>query len=106
MAGQSTDASHIRRLEREARKRLAGRLDAIRVKHEYSLNFLADAAQIGRGHLSNIFAGRSNVTLTTLVKLAYALGVDPAELLAPGPVDAPSFSRGRPRTRRTRRISK
>ena len=40
---------------------------------ETTLKFLADASQLRQGHLSELFAGKSNVTLKTLVKLQLAL---------------------------------
>lgn len=100
MAGHGIDAREVRRLDRQARERLAGRLEALRRERDYTLNFLADAAQVGRGHLSSVFAAKTNVTLGTLVKLAYALDVDVSQLLAGGPVSAPRLVRGRPRSRR------
>jgi transcriptional regulator with XRE-family HTH domain len=103
MEASGSDTRQIERLERQVRERLAARLDALRRQHDYTLNFLADAAQIGRGHLSGIFGTKANVTLTTLVKLAYALDVDVADLLQPGATGSPSMVRGRPRTRRARR---
>ncbi len=102
MAGRGTDASEVKRFEAEARTRLAGRLETLRRERDYSMSFLADAAQIGRGHLSSIFAGQANVGLATLVKLAYALEVDVAALLADAKTTTPAFRRGRPRTRRVR----
>ncbi len=43
---------------------------------------LADAAGLDRTYVSSLERGRRNPTLTTIVKLAKALGVEPHVLLA------------------------
>ena len=104
MAARSVDARQVARIDHQARERLAGRIEALRQKQDMSVNFLADSAQLSRGHLSRIFAAKINVTMITLAKLAYALEVDIGELLQPGPLVKPVFARGRPPRQRRRYV--
>lgn len=48
-----------------------------------SMNHLADAAGVSRGALSDVLARKQSPTLTTLQRLADALGVPVGRLLLP-----------------------
>lgn len=64
--------SNLRRLRRQARLTQAA---------------LAEAAGIAQTYVGQIERAKKNATLEVLGKLATALGVDPAELLRPVPID-------------------
>lgn len=100
MPTKDTDDAEIDRLEGELRLRLASRLEELRRRENRSLAFLADAAKLTGSHLSKMLRGSTNITLRSIVKLAYALDVDAVELLRAGPIIKPKVKRGRPRTRR------
>jgi transcriptional regulator with XRE-family HTH domain len=59
------------------------RVRSLRKEQGHSLRGFAKITGINRSHLSDIELGRVNVTLETLMCLAYALEVDVAELLRP-----------------------
>ena len=59
------------------------RVRSLREEQGHSLRGFARTTGINRSHLSDIELGRVNVTLETLMCLAYALEVDVAELLRP-----------------------
>jgi transcriptional regulator with XRE-family HTH domain len=44
---------------------------------------LAELAELSPRHIQKIEAGEANVTLATIVKVAFALGVDLRDLFAP-----------------------
>jgi transcriptional regulator with XRE-family HTH domain len=100
MVKTGDDKKNAAAVERDARLRIAARLEEARRAQGLTLRFLEDAAQLTRASLSPVFAGKSNITIKTLAKLAYALDLDVADLLKPGPGPKASFQRGRPRTRR------
>lgn len=62
--------------------RLAKRVKSLRSSHKLTQEGLAIKANIALRHLQKIERGEVNVTLETLSKLAHALEVDPAELIA------------------------
>lgn len=100
MPAKDKDATEIDRLEQEVRTRLASRLEELRQKEGATLAFVADAAQLTGSHVSKMLRGDTNITLRSLVKLAYALDVDVSDLLKKGPVIKPRTKRGRPKTKR------
>lgn len=100
MPTRDKDSLEVSKGEREMRTRLASRLEEFRQKEGLTLKFIADAAQLTDSHLSQLLLGKTNVTLKTLVKLAYALDVDVIDLLKNGPVIRPKPKRGRPKIRR------
>lgn len=64
-----------------SRDRAAARVSAFRHERGLSQGDLATRASMPQQHLQRIEAGKQNITLATLDRLAEALGVDPAELL-------------------------
>lgn len=60
------------------------RLRTIRVQRGLSQERLAQVAELDRTYISSCEAGRRNVTLKTLFRLAEALDVDPAVFIAQG----------------------
>jgi len=62
-------------------QRFGRNLKRIRVGKGISQGDIVRALGIGRGFMSNIENGKANPTLTTIVKLARALGVSAGELL-------------------------
>ena len=103
MANRDKDEAEIDRLEKELRERLASRLEELRRKEGATLAFVADAAQLTGSHISKMLLGKTNITLRSLVKLAYSLDVDVTDLLSKGPMVKPKVVRGRPRHRRAPR---
>jgi transcriptional regulator with XRE-family HTH domain len=65
----------------DIRLRLARHVKTRRVAHQLTQEGLAVKANIALRHLQKIERGEVNVTLETLSKLAYALDVDPVELV-------------------------
>lgn len=63
-------------------RRLSANLKALTRRRGWSMNQLADFAVVGRGYLSEVVRGRKSPSLRTLVKLAEALEVEVAKLLA------------------------
>jgi transcriptional regulator with XRE-family HTH domain len=59
------------------------RVRSLREEQGHSLRSFARTTGLNRSHLSDIELGRVNVTLETLMCLAYALEVDVSELLRP-----------------------
>lgn len=92
------DTKELTKLVKEVRERLASRVDELRKRD--SLKYVEDSAQIPRGTLSRLLSAKLNVSLDTLVRLAYAIGVDVSELLRPGPGRKPEVRVGRPKTKR------
>jgi len=102
LSQQDKDAKELARLEKEARSRLASRLEELRRQEgARTLKFVGDSSQLGSAHITLLLQGKKNVTLKTLVKLAYAFNVDITDLLKAGPTVKSQVKRGRPRTRRT-----
>lgn len=65
----------------DIRLRLARQIKTRRVAHKLTQEGLAVKANIALRHLQKIEHGEVNITLETLSKLAYALDVDPVELI-------------------------
>ncbi len=64
---------------------LGARVRARRVGREWTLASLADACGLSRRFLADVEAGRANISVANLARLARALGASPAALLeAPG----------------------
>lgn len=63
-------------------RQLVANLSRLMDEREMTPHEVAAAADVHRSHLSLILSGARVVQLDTLVKLAGALGVEPAELLA------------------------
>lgn len=66
--------------------RLGARLRSLRVRQGSSLTEVARAAGVSRRYLTEAEAGRANPSALVLARLAEALGVSPADLLALAPV--------------------
>ena len=64
------------------RRRLAANVRRLRLAADMTQEALADAADLDRRHVAKIEAAQANVTIGTIVKLANALDVTPADLLA------------------------
>jgi DNA-binding XRE family transcriptional regulator len=62
-------------------KRLGDNLRKLRLKKNLSQGDLATALNVDRAYISNIENGRMNPTLSTLEKIAKALGISSSELL-------------------------
>jgi transcriptional regulator with XRE-family HTH domain len=62
-------------------KKLGGNLKKLRLKKSLSQGDLADKLEVDRAYISNIENGRMNPTLSTLEKIAKALGISSSELL-------------------------
>jgi transcriptional regulator with XRE-family HTH domain len=73
------EAAQKRRLTREFGKRLK----KIRLEKKLSQRALAAEADMEHKHIQRIEAGEINPTMTTIVILADALGVDPGDLMKP-----------------------
>jgi transcriptional regulator with XRE-family HTH domain len=71
--GQSQDERLIRKFGRN--------LKEIREKKGISLRDLAVEADLSANTISEIELGKRDPSMTTVVKLASALGIDPADLL-------------------------
>jgi DNA-binding XRE family transcriptional regulator len=69
-------------LERESAQRTADRVRALRLQRGMTVQALADAAGMARPNLSRIEHGKHNPSLDTLERIAKALGMTVAELLA------------------------
>jgi transcriptional regulator with XRE-family HTH domain len=61
--------------------KLGQNLRKIRTKKKMTQGDLASALNVDRAYISNIENGRMNPTLSTLEKLAGALGISSSELL-------------------------
>ncbi len=61
---------------------LGARIRALRTERGLSVTELALQAGLSRRHATDAEAGRANLTVASLVRLAQTLGVNPAELLA------------------------
>lgn len=69
------DAAQKKRLKREFGKRLR----KIRLEKKLSQRALALEADMEHKHVQRIEAGETNPTMTTIIALADALGIDPRE---------------------------
>jgi transcriptional regulator with XRE-family HTH domain len=63
------------------RERMATRIKALREQRGLTQHQLAEKAGIGRSYLARLETARQDPTLSTLEKIAKALGVKVAELL-------------------------
>ncbi len=61
--------------------KLGQNLRKIRTKKKMTQGDLASALNVDRAYISNIENGRMNPTLSTLEKIAVALGISSSELL-------------------------
>ena len=62
-------------------KKLGESLRKLRLKRNFSQGDLAKKLEVDRAYISNIENGRMNPTLSTLEKIANALGISSSELL-------------------------
>ena len=62
-------------------KKLGENLRKLRLKKNMSRGDLAIALEVDRADISNVENGRMNPTLSTLEKIANALGISSSELL-------------------------
>ncbi|MFA6397984.1 MAG: helix-turn-helix transcriptional regulator [Candidatus Paceibacterota bacterium] len=65
----------------ELGKKMGENLRKLRLKNKLSQGDLAKMINVNRAYISNIENGRMNPTLSTLEKIAGALGVSSSELL-------------------------
>ena len=70
MASAPTDEPH---------ERVIRRIRSVAKQRGWSVNKLADFADVGRGYLSDVLAGKKSPTLRTLVKISRALDTDVRE---------------------------
>lgn len=61
--------------------KLGARLRELRTERTMSLNELADASEVSKGHLSSIEHGLAAITIQTISRLAKGLGLPPFYLL-------------------------
>ena len=73
------------RIYEELRRRVARNVCRHRVAQRLTLMQLGEAAGLHWRHLQKIEAGKANVTLSTIARLAKGLGVDPHELMTTTP---------------------
>ncbi|MBU1442761.1 MAG: helix-turn-helix domain-containing protein [Gammaproteobacteria bacterium] len=69
--------------QQSARERLAGHLRQERAARAISQEQLADLAGLHRTYVGSVERGERNVSLDNIERLARALGLDVAALLAP-----------------------
>ena len=62
-------------------KKLGENLKRLRLKKKLSQGDLSKSMAVNRAYISNIENGRMNPTLSTLEKIACALGISSSELL-------------------------
>jgi transcriptional regulator with XRE-family HTH domain len=62
------------------KERMAARLKTLRERRGMTQEQLAKKSGVGRSHLARLETGRQDPTLSTLEKLAKALGVKPGRL--------------------------
>ena len=62
-------------------KKLGNNLKKIRTSKGITQGDIARSLEVGRGYISNVENGKTNPTLSTISKLAKALGVTTDELL-------------------------
>ncbi len=76
------------------------RIAELRAEQEFTQAEFAERLGMSVQHLSHIETGAANLTLTSLAKLAGALGVQAVDLLLPPKATALRVKRGRPRKAR------
>jgi len=64
----------------ELKEKFGNKIKALREKREYSIEYLANIANIDRTYISDIEKGKRNVSLLIIEKLAKALEVNIQEL--------------------------
>lgn len=82
----------------DGRRVLAAHLRTARARRQLTQEALADRVGIHRSYLGSIERGRRNVPLDTLCRLAWALRVEPHELLRPIPEKRRATAPRRPRS--------
>ena len=65
----------------DASKQLGANLKRIRIKKDISQGDIARELDVSRGYISTIENGKTNPTLSTIARIAKALGVTNDELL-------------------------
>ncbi len=77
----------MRRERRPASVELGNRVRALRKEQKLAQDDLAERAGVHRTQIGHVEQGTRDVRLSTLQKVAFALGVDAGELIAvlPGP---------------------
>ncbi len=78
--------------EGELNREFGSRLRELRVRTHLSQSDLAKAASLSRTSVVNIEQGRQGVSLSTLFRLASALGCDAADLLPKVPDAVPALA--------------
>jgi transcriptional regulator with XRE-family HTH domain len=76
-------------VEGDLQRRLGQNLRRLRKANGLSQEAFADAIPVHRTYIGGLERGERNVTLRTVERIAAALGVDAAELLAEEPRDTP-----------------
>ncbi|WP_180907937.1 helix-turn-helix domain-containing protein [Flavobacterium salmonis] len=64
----------------ELKEKFGNKIKALREKREYSIEYLANIANIDRTYISDIEKGKRNVSLLIIEKLSKALEVNIQEL--------------------------
>jgi transcriptional regulator with XRE-family HTH domain len=71
------------KVQRRLRATLGRNVRKLRLSLGMTQSDLADRAEIRRALISDLERGETNATLDTVVRIAMALGVEPAELFKP-----------------------
>jgi transcriptional regulator with XRE-family HTH domain len=82
----------------DGRRVLGAQLRTARIRRHLTQEALAERIGIHPSYLGSIERGRRNVPLDTLCRLAWALRVDPHELLRPVPEKRRATTARRPRS--------
>jgi transcriptional regulator with XRE-family HTH domain len=82
----------------DGRRTLGAQLRTARTRRQLTQEALAERIGIHPSYLGSIERGRRNVPLDTLCRLAWALRVDPHELLRPVPEKRRATAPRRPRS--------
>jgi transcriptional regulator with XRE-family HTH domain len=82
----------------DGRRTLGAQLRTARTRRQLTQEALAERIGIHPSYLGSIERGRRNVRLDTLCRLAWALRVDPHELLRPIPEKRRATASRRPRS--------
>jgi len=82
----------------DGRRTLGAQLRTARTRRQLTQEALAERIGIHPSYLGSIERGRRNVPLDTLCRLAWALRVDPHELLRPIPEKRRTTAPRRPRS--------
>jgi transcriptional regulator with XRE-family HTH domain len=72
---------YLKRYKMAPKERMAVRLKALRERRGMTQKQLAEKSGVGRSHLARLETGRQDPTLSTLERLAKALGVKVGRLL-------------------------